>query len=437
MMKLGVKSSVLITLVAVLGCALVVLSGCKKEIKTTPIVTFFQPSENSFYDFGDTIWVEAKVSHPNISAITLTLVNDDFQPVEPVLNIKIKGTEFRFTDYVVIANKNIESGKHSIRLQVVAEGESYNHFVAINIGELQKQRLAIYASCDKNLNSYLYKINANGQKTLQHTLFGDVSGIATNSYYNQVYMAPFYYGGLNLFAGANDSLIWSENNNASNGAPFMHGVYKGNENVFGLYHDGRIAKYGNYGGVIKTFQLPNKYYAIDILEIENYLLVVAETPPQLNKSLFFFSSTTGSQIRKIDLPQNKTHIDLLSFNATTVAVLYNNVANEAQWEGYLSNGTFINLPSLPNFTFTSAAFVNYGEMALGTQSGIYQFKYSPLNFLPVSQIVPSLLVYDSLSNQLLIGAGNSLNIHSYPALQLLNSYSFTAPVKSTAILYNK
>ena len=431
-----IKSFLLITLGLVAAGVGSALIGCKKEIVQAPLVTFFSPKANQSFGFGDTIWVDASISHPDLQKVTLTLVNVDFQPVEEVVNISVKGNSFSLQHYIIIKNKSIESGKYFVRIQVIAQGESFNNFAEVNVFALQKQRLAVYAAASDGFSQYLYRIE-NGSKNLSQTSFGDVSAIAINSLYNRIFLAPEYLGNLRLYAFPNDSLLWQDANNASNGARFMRGLYAAENDVYGFYADGRVVRFGNNGGLNFVIQMPIGFQAIDMLKAENYLLVVGENGPQSEKALFYFNETTGALIRKIELLGDKEHIALLPFDQSTVAVLYNDANGKATWDGYQLNGIFVNLPLLPNFRFTAAAYVQNGQMALGTDLGIYQFKYSPLNFLPISPVVPSILVYDALNNQLLVGAGSSLSLRSFPAMQIVWAQSFTAPLNGVSVLYNK
>mgnify|MGYP006866123389 CR=1 FL=1 len=60
-----------------------------------------------------------------------------------------------------------------------------------------------------------------------------------------------------------------------------------------------------------------------------------------------------------------------------------------------------------------------------------------LNFLPISQVVPTVLVYDELNSQLLVGAGSSLSLRSFPTMQIVWAHSFVAHLEGVAVLYNK
>jgi hypothetical protein len=427
---------VLITLTMAFAIVGSGLAGCKKEIVQAPNVVFSRPYVNQSFGFGDTIWVDASVSHPELQKVTLTLVNENYQPVEEVSNIAVNGNSFSFKAYIVVKNKAISSGKHFVRVQVLAQNERFNNFVQVNVSELQRQRLAIYAAASDGFTQYLYRIE-NGSKTLSQSAFGDASAVATNSYFSGVFLAPAYLGNLKLYRTTADSLIWQDQNNATNGARFMRGLYSSETDVFGFYADGRVARFGINGGLKFVFQMPIGFQAIAMLKMENYLLVVGENGPQANKALFYFNETTGALIRKIDLLGHAEHVALLAFDASTVAVLYNDANGKASWEGFQLNGIFINLPALPNFTFTAAAYVADGQMALGTDLGVYHFKYLPLNFLPISQVVPTVLVYDELNSQLLVGAGSSLSLRSFPTMQIVWAHSFVAHLEGVAVLYNK
>lgn len=432
----GVKTVVLITLAAAAALSVLFVSGCKKEEKITPDLTFFAPYASQWFDFGDTIWVDAQIGHPEMSRVTLTLVNSNFQPVEAVSNIQVNGSDFRFQNYIEITNKTIETGIHNVRIQVTAQGESYNFFRQVQIGELAKERKAVYVATSDGINRQLYRIE-NGQQVLSQSLFGDASGVAVNSFYGGVYLAPSFHGDLLLFNPPSDSLVWRDENDATGGAAFIKNVYSTGNAVYGLYQDGRVVEYGNNGGVASVIQLPSGARPLDMILLDNYLLIVAQKEPQLELSIYFYNATTMQQIRKLDVPAAGEFIAILPYASGQFAFLYNDKNQKAAWDSYLTNGTFIAFPPLPSFLFLAAAAVGDGNFALGTDQGIFHYNKSVSGYLSISPIQPSILEYDYVRGEIMVGTGKSMSIRSYPSFQIISTHSFLSEIKGIDMYYNK
>lgn len=424
-----------------LSCAFLLccagLFSCKKETVATPNVTILQPSQNSSYAFGDTIFVKAEVYHKDLARVNLTLVDQNFNSVEPILQLPVNGNNAYLNDFVVVANKTITSGKHHIRIQVIAAGESFNFFQQVQVQGIQQELRAVYIATSDSFTRQLHRIE-NGQSTLSKTLPGDFSGMATNSLYDGVYMAPNYVGDLKLYKPLNDSLVWTDQNNASNGAAFMTGLYNTNTAVYGFYYQPeQVVRFGNTGLKQQIFPLPVNARALEALLVDDRLVVLTQTPPTLNIVLLFFSATTGSLLQSVPLPQIAEHIALQPFGQDEMAVFFNNAAGHGVLRVYDKRGQEINVQALPPLVLKSAVAVNGADFVLGTDQGTVLFKTGTAGLTTLSSIPATTLAFEALQSSLYLGSGNSLWVYQFPSMTLRNTHSFGQPLKAISFLYNK
>ena len=424
------------TLAWVMVVCLGVLFSCKKESVPSPDVTILQPTPNSSYTHGDTIIVKAEIYHEELQRVNLTLVDANFSAVEPPIQLPVSGTHASVNAYVVVTNKNLVSGQHHIRLQVIAGGESFNSFQKVLVTGIQRALRATYVACSDSMTRQLHRIE-NGQSILSREIIGDFSGLATNSFYDGVYMAPHYRGDLKLFKPLNDSLIWTDANKASNGAAFMTGLFNSNDAVFGFYQNGQVVRFGNNGTKQQIFQLPSGYRAIDAQLVDDRLLLMVEHPPAFGKELYYFSASTAAFLTSVPLPEIGAHIGLLPYGQDAVAVFFNNQQGEGTLRVYTKNGSEINVQALPNMVLKSAVDVGSDRFVLGTDQETVLFQTGATGLTTLSPIPAQVLAYEDLYSVLYIGAGSSVWVYQFPSMNLKATFSYPQPLKAISFLYNK
>lgn len=431
-----VNKAVLKTLAWVMVVCLGALFSCKKEPVPSPDVTILQPSQNSSYAYGDTIFVKAEIYHEDLQRVNLTLVDANFSAVESPIQLPVSGTNASVNAYVVVTNKNLVSGQHHIRLQVIAGGESFNSFQKVLVTGIQRALRTTYVATSDSMTRQLHRIE-NGQSILSQEIIGDYSGLATNSFYDGVYMAPNYIGDLKLYKPLNDSLIWTDANNASNGAAFMTGLFNSNDAVYGFYQNGQVVRFGNNGPKQQIFQLPSGYRAIDAQLVDDRLLVMVENPPALGKELYYFSASTAAFLTSVPLPEIGVHIDVLPYKQDAVAVFFNNRQGEGKLRVYSKNGSEINVQALPNMVLKSAVAVGSDKFVLGTDQETVLFQTGSTGLTTLSPIPAQVLAFEDLYSDLYIGAGSSIWVYQFPSMNLKATLSYPQPLKAISFLYNK
>jgi hypothetical protein len=429
------NTSVLKTIWALLFSVIFIASGCKKEVVSSPEVQFVQPFANQSYDFGDTIWVEAEVSHPDLQAINLSLVNDQFNRVEPSVPINAGSNRVVFTAYIVITNKNLTSGKHYVEIEVRAGGELFNFQRPVNVFELPKQRLALYVVSTPNGpgSRWLMKFENNAM-TLGATYGGDVSGLAVNSFDGSLFMAPQYNGPLLEFSTVSDSVIFEEENTASGGAPFMTGIRNTDNHVYAFYGNGEVVQYGAVGRVIRVMQLPNTFRADDALFVNNTLVVHASDGMQ--SKLFFYPASGTNLIRQIDVPQNEEHIRLEPYAMGEFLMLYN-TNGQAGWNRYATNGQEVNMPALPGFTLNDAVSVSSSSVVLATNQGIKRYINTQASLADLSADIAQHMEWDEANERVVYTSGSGVRACTLPAFTQVESYVVPPSVQDIVLLYNK
>ena len=425
----------LITLQAVAVLLLVGLFACKKEVVPTPVVQFVRPFTNQAFEYGDTILVEASVSHPDLQSISLNLVDDAFKAVESPIVVAVTGNATNVNSSLIITNRAITSGKHYVQLKITAGGEQFNFFRDINVFELPKQRFALYVASTPNgpTSRWLIKLESNNV-TFGTTLPGDISGLAANSYDGSIFMAPGFNGPLLEFSAVSDSVIFEDPNKASGGAPFMTGIRNSGSDVYAFYGTGAIVQYGYGGKVIRLIQLPNNFRADDALFVNNTLIVHATDGVQ--SKLFFYPASGTSLIRQMDVPQNQEHIRLEPYANGEFLMLYNN-NGQGGWNRYATNGQEVNMPSLPGFKLFDAVSVSASSVVLCTDQGIKRYISSQASLTDLSPHFAKHVEWDEANNLVVYATEFNAYSCSLPSFQQVDSYLIPPHPQDIVLIYNK
>lgn len=429
------NKSVLKTIFTALFATIIVGYGCKREVVSSPDVQFFQPFANQSFSYGDTIWVEAEVRHADLQAINLSLVDAVFKRVEPNVKITVGSNRVAFTAFIIVANKQITSGKHYVEIEVRAGGELFNFQQPVNVFELPKERVALYVASTPSFPNerWLTKFGDNG---LDYgvTLFGDISGLAANSFDGSLYMAPRFKGPLLEFSAVTDSVIFEDNNTANGGAPFMTGIRNSASDVYAFYGNGEVIQYGFAGQVIRVMQLPANYRADDALFINNTLIIHASDGVQ--SKLFFYPASGTSLIRQIDVPQNDEHIRLEPYATNEFLMLYNS-SGQAGWNRYATNGQEINMPALPGFKLFDAVSVSASSIVLGTDQGIKRYINTQASLVDLSTDFARHMEWDEANQRVVYATGSHVKACTLPAFQEVENYLIPSNPQDIVLLYNK
>ncbi|MCK5872901.1 MAG: hypothetical protein KAG26_08745, partial [Methylococcales bacterium] len=182
-----------INFLVLIWLALCVIS-CKKEIISFPVVNILQPVENTAYKVGDTLLVEAIVNDDNLRKVEMTLVDDNFLPVQLPINVSIGASPFQFTREFYISNLELETGRYHIRVKAWNDNNYASGFKAIHVSGIPKERLGWNIAMEDQNETQVNFYPAAGNPSLMIGYTGDFIGLETWSAKKRTSVVPRYFG---------------------------------------------------------------------------------------------------------------------------------------------------------------------------------------------------------------------------------------------------
>lgn len=105
---------------------ILLLSACRKEKdELPPDITIFHPGIDVFYQVGDTVYVTARAQDDTrLEWMRFELVNDAFNPVIPVIELPMSGTDSgELSRAIIISNLSLPSGTYYFKVSAF-DGEN-------------------------------------------------------------------------------------------------------------------------------------------------------------------------------------------------------------------------------------------------------------------------------------------------------------------------
>lgn len=414
--------------------------ACEKDDEgTVPVVTITSPFENQFINVGDTITVTARVSDPNLSSVSVALVNEKFFQVESSVNIPTNGrTNFTFTIQYPVTDIQLASGTYHIRVKAAtSKNKIKNKYKKISLSEVPKERLGLYWLNDDGGSVSVYeRLDSVGAQSFFRTLAGDYASSFLSSYNQQLYVAGSGTGDFNAIDLKSNTIAYTEPVINVGGAPYFTTVFGHEEKAYLSFFDGRLKAFDEQGGVRRNYVVQNDFYIDNTTRINNHY--VAELVQNITKQskLTVFYEPTGFVSKELPINGEVVELAAINDNEVFVAGNFNNIGFVSIYD-IDANGTFS--PSVTiNSKLLDAVLIDDNRFLISTESGgIELLQLNPIGLVPYLPNTPELMLYDDLNNQLIICDGNQLTAFDFNTkAQVLSENMGSAP-ENVFIRYNK
>ncbi len=403
-----------------------------------PEITVFSPFEGQSCGYGDTLLIEAKVTHPaRIDFVRVSLLGTAGQPVAPSMDFVAGVTEYNLNAYISLDNLLLASGNLTLQVRAYAGDVSSGAWITINYQQLEKSLEAFVTVCKNGADSYsVYRTGLNQETDLLYTFDGDYSGSGISSSKQLVYTCGSQTGSLMAWNLQNGTAKWSVPAVPAPPLPYFNSVYCTENEVFISIRDGYIQGYDAGGMATYRSSVFTNGRFTHMVRTQGWLAAIFEPYHGNLSSLVLFNYPGGTVHKQVQFSGKAAGLG--TFGKEGV-VLYVNETNgcRARLFSYSLN-TFVTIREFPfteikNVTgdFTTHTFLSAGKDVWWFRSA----SGSLVHYIQQGEI--NAMVYDSIGNLLFVSSGYHTGVYRIPDNHPVYTFASDKEIVDIHLLYNR
>ncbi len=434
------RNTTLFTILLILLLGIFITNSCKKDEETDiPVVSFINPSGNSFFGVGDTINITVKIeSVSKINKVEFKITTENNYPITTKKSI-ITHNEIDKTYQIdlIITDKYLVGGKHKLICIAQNEKDIKTKDLSINISGLDKELLDIAVVTSNGNTTTIYSLppSLTSSPSAKFTINEANAFTDFSAFYNRIAMAGSVSADANVFEYYNEDSVYRVKNINNSQFPYFTGFQNVNSNMALMYYNGKVEIY-NYAGRLSTvFNCNSGYYCKKIMSFDNDIAIIEKKKNSNNESLTFRNNTTYSQYAVHILGTN--FIDLFPYESGKAIAFFNdNSKANIQVYDKEQNGFYTPIKFNGGF-IRSVAQIDKNNYIFATDNSLmwYRYNVSSITIL-ADNISPQKIHYDQVSSTIYLVSDNSIKRYTFPAGLFIDSYVFTETIIDFKLIYN-
>jgi hypothetical protein len=413
--------------------------SCKKKDKDLkkPEIEFITPSNNANFSVGDTIQVGFKIiDNKNIESFSIRVFREDDKAVLKGINRVINTSSYEGLEFIAIDDFLLEEGSYYVQISAFDGENSAIKFQPINIFQIAKKALNIFTiksgllGGTSEIRQHSLALNTN---ELFYNVNGDYSDFSISSTFQKLIFATKTTGkliGIGIVEGQMNWLIENPNGGSTSFGNIFY-----NDRIFYLSFFPNLIKgltpsgAGFFNGQVNSNQIP-----LDVIKTKNFIISCQRIPGfEAFGVVSYFPS--GVSFQQLDIQGNLDKLLWLRNDEILISTRFN---GSTRLYYYNASNHYLNLISNQNFRVSDACKISDNEFVFSTNLGVYQFRYSPIGFIQLSNISTiNKLEFDDVNKTIYAIEQSSLKSFSYPNFNLINEIEVGLNTVDLKINFNK
>ncbi|MCT4622745.1 MAG: hypothetical protein N4A46_03910 [Schleiferiaceae bacterium] len=417
------------TLVLMLICGF----SCKKENTSFPVVEVIQPIANSHFTVGDTLLVEAKASDDNLRRVEVTVVDENFLPVQTSSSVTPVTNPMHFTRWFEISNLDLTSGVYHIRVRAYNDENYASGFQQIQVAGIPKVRQGWYIARENTNGIAVEYYPEQGNGKLVYTSAGDLLGFEIWNGEQRVKTLPRNEGIEGLIDNDQNNLIHSVSHAVNpGGSPHFTGIGLVNEGFAIMSYQGAVQILGANNETKRTLLLPIGWSGEHIVETNSSWMVFAQKPG-IGKKVFRFSSSTGILLSEIPVADQEI-IYTKNYNGSALVV----TKNERVY-GLTEGGVVNELKAASNAVVNDAVYIDDDQLLYAKNGGLFQFDLSTKQEIKIEAVpyVPEVLSYDEVNEEVQLSKGQLFEVRVKNGWSVKKSLNLAQQILEHGAVFNR
>lgn len=253
-------------------------NSCVDEYDKAPEIKFNTPEKNQIFQYGDTIFIRAKITDEiPIKSISAELLDADKIPRTSQYKTDYNSTGISYYEEIVLNISKLTSGNYFLHIIARNENNSKSVFLPITINGLQWKLTGIFLITKiSEQQTGVAFINENGDIINIATLQGDYLASGMNIEYQSLIVSGENTGDLSILNTEDGLLAWSIPNSISELHPFFNSLHISDNRIFSGQRNSSIQCYDFAGSLVNSYEMPGERLAKNILYTQNRLFAETE-----------------------------------------------------------------------------------------------------------------------------------------------------------------
>ena len=419
-----------------------IVVGCKKTETSDsgPVITISSPTQNLYFNYGDTIKVRGKVTNErNIQSVKISIYNQNKDvEVVPSVNFTNLSKEFDINQNIVFTDPTISTGIYYVCVSA-HDGLKINKiFIPINLVEMRKKLLGILC----------YTYNTQYFKTLSlldtlnnihsiNTFEGDYETSEVSSQYRLIFSGGALTGDFMCYDLSYNRTNWHLSNLSNNISAWFRSTYFHNSIIYVSTNNGIINGYTIAGTPVKSYRLENNWVGVQMLNYENRFFAIVEKLGYNLPQIAQFYNSSSQFLNQ----QPLTFQPIKMFENEPGQLIIFGVENGISKSFlFYYEDNHINVHTVfGSTTIKDVVKISDTQYLILTTEGVLLYS-SDLN-VGISMLCSftngNSILFDSLNNQFFVISAFSISTYNFPSGSLKSTYNSPKQILKTHLYYNR
>jgi len=409
--------------------------SCSKTDILPPVVFITMPEENTHLVVDDSINIDARlIDDQAVEYYTLSLVDLNYNPVQPVLKENCNGQQVDVNTFLSIKNSDLDAGEYIVKLTAGDGTNEKSEFVHVFIDVMEKTREAVLWISNYGNNSYLYSWDESEGVQILKTFSNLVVGAEFDGASGRLFVL-FETGVLKVFTDDSFVLDWEYTGLDVYPFDYSGSIYLHENRVYVSDYEGYVRIF-DFEGIQHSSiqQSDSQYITCNLLKEGEYfiseLISKSNQPTRIEKSYAF----SGIPVEYIE-----TAMDVLSIMdySSDYVMIWGN-------ENQVARVCTLQLEYYHMYDYTELEgeilydVVKAGELWYFTMpSGLYAMNNQANDYLVNVSLSGNKLCYDEIAGELLVAVDQQMMFFQPQENQISRQFSYLGEVVDIMIKYNK
>lgn len=417
-----------------------VIAACSNgdDFVTPPEISIRQPYDGRAYGFGDTIHLQAELSHyKTIQYARVSMVSETNVLVLPALNFNVNESSYLLAASIPLGDPQMEDGTYYMQVRA-GDGESeIAESVMVQYSALERALVSVLSVSKLSSSAYVVSgFPLDGQPSELFRLQGDYSGSAVSSVNRQLYTAGRITGNLQAWNLAENRADWTVQAIVNPPMEFFYHLWSDENEVFVSDRDGYIRGYTAEGLVsFRSLPFPDGKFT-GFVRLRNWLIAVFEPFNGVLSELVVFNYPGGTVFRQFQFQGKAVHLD--PYDNEGVLIFVNGDAASAVFHYSVTENTMVKLRTFPFHDISKVTGLSGGNCFIASGNDLWWYRPatgSTVRYLALDEI--KAVQYDALSGRVFVAAGNSIKSYRIPDQVSIATVAVQGETADLLLLYNR
>ncbi len=371
-----------------------------------------------------------------LTAVGISLVDENNKPLLSAISLTPDTNPFTFEGDYIIDDPLLPGGVYQLRFQALDGENVTNHFIEIQIHELEHRLLYPVVVTHPEPGKWLvYKQKEDKvwQQVYAHS--GDYCGSAVNSAGSQFYICGISQTGITAINLTDGNVDWTVKPGIHQSMRWFEGIQFTYPNLYASITEGTIRGYNKSGIEIYKSGKYSNAVPYQSVTTQNFVISSFKDAFSNNRFLVTFHNPGGLMINNKFF---EGEIASLTFVKNDKILVFSNSNGQGKislYDGF-DNMLSILHPFLGG-VITKAVVLDSDNYMLSTSSGLYWYRLSSNSLTLFVAKEFEEIAYDTNTHCIFACSGKALTVYSFPDAALLESYPLPDTAVALHLVFNR